>query len=126
LLADAIAAMHAECFEECERDLDRILLLDPHFAEACNQRAVLHYLTGRFSSSLMACRRTLALNPHHFGAAAGVGHNHMQLGQPAEAETAYHRALRLHPRMEGVRQQLRQARTAEPAPVARMPWRRPQ
>jgi cytochrome c-type biogenesis protein CcmH/NrfG len=117
--------MHAEEFDECERTLDRILLLDAHFAEACNQRAVLHYLTGRFASSLMACRRTLALNPHHFGAAAGVGHNHVQLGQLADAEAAYHRALRLHPRMEGVRQQLRRTRSEDPSPQPPVAWRRP-
>jgi len=125
LLADAIAAMHAERFDDCEHTLDRILLLDPHFAEACNQRAVLHYLTGRFASSLMACRRTLALNPHHFGAAAGVGHNHLQLGQYSDAEAAYRRALQIHPRMEGVRQQLRQARAGMPGHVTRATWRNP-
>lgn len=125
LLGDAVAAMHAGRYAECERILDRILLLDPHFAEACNQRAVLHYLTDRFASSLMACRRTLALNPHHFGAAAGLGHNHLQLAQFADAEAAYHRALQIHPRMEGVRQQLRQARTQDASGARGAAWRQP-
>lgn len=125
LLADAIDAMHAEDFDQAENTLDRILLAAPDFAEACNQRAVLHYLTDRFASSLMACRRTLALNPYHFGAAAGMGHNLVQLGQFADAEAAYRAALRIHPRMEGVRQQLRRARESAPAPTPREPWRRP-
>lgn len=125
LLQDAIREIHAERYHDAERTLDRILLLDPDFAEACNQRAILHYLTARFSSSLMACRRTLALNPYHFGAAAGLGHNHLLLGQPQDAIRAYRRALRIHPRMEGVRQQLRRAREAEAAPVAGLVGRRP-
>jgi tetratricopeptide (TPR) repeat protein len=125
LLKQAIDAMHHERFDEAERTLDRILLRDAHFAEASNHRAILHYLTGRFASSLMACRRTLALNPYHFGAAAGIGHNYVQLSQFAEAEAAYRHALRLHPRMEGVRQQLRRAREADLASVPRDPWRRP-
>ena len=70
LLREAIACMHAGHFDDCENLLDRILLDDPNFAEAANQRAVLHYLTDRSASSLMACRRTLALNPYQIGRAS--------------------------------------------------------
>jgi tetratricopeptide (TPR) repeat protein len=112
LLREAIAAIHACDFTAAERILDRILILDADFAEAVNQRAVMLFLTGRYESSTMACHRALALNPHHFGAAAGLGHNHVQRGQHRAALAAYRRALRLHPRMEGVRQALRQSREA--------------
>jgi tetratricopeptide (TPR) repeat protein len=124
-LQEAIAAMQAGAYDDCEALLDRILLADPDFAEACNQRAIVHYLTGRFASSLMACRRTLALNPYHFGAAAGSGHNHLQLGNFADAKTAYQHALKLHPRMEGVRQQLRRAKENLPTQVNAANWRQP-
>lgn len=110
LLTKAVEAIHACDFETAERILDRILILDADFAEAVNQRAVMLFLTGRYESSIMACHRTLALNPHHFGAAAGLGHNHAQRGQYLAAMAAYRRALRIHPRMEGVRQALRQVR----------------
>lgn len=124
-LREGIDCMHAEQYDACEELLDRILLDDPNFAEAANQRAILHYLTDRFPSSLMACRRTLALNPYHFGAAAGIGHNYMQLAEYEKAAVAYRHALRLHPRMNGVRQQLRRARENRPATAARIRWRRP-
>ncbi len=114
-LQESVTAMQAGQFAEAERLLDKILIADPTFAEACNQRAILHYLTDRFPSSVMACMRTLALNPKHFGAAAGLGHNRFQLGQYDDAEIAYRRALHLHPRMEGVRQQLRRVREARAA-----------
>ncbi|MCB9850153.1 MAG: hypothetical protein H6817_05560 [Phycisphaerales bacterium] len=124
-LREAITNMHAGEYDACEDLLDRILLDDPKFAEASNQRAILHYLTERYASSLMACRRTLALNPYHFGAAAGAGHNHMQLGTFDEAAVAYRHALRLHPRMDGVRQQLRRARENRPGVPTKLRWRRP-
>jgi tetratricopeptide (TPR) repeat protein len=124
-LREAVERMHAEQYDDAEQLLDQILIADPAFAEACNQRAVLHYLTERFESSLMACRRTLALNPHHFGAAAGMGHNHAQLHNFADADDAYRQALHLHPRMEGVRQQMRRVREQGANDHPPASWRRP-
>lgn len=112
LLRQAVSAIDASDYAEAEADLDRILLDDPDFAEASNQRALLHYLTERYESSIMACRRTLALNPYHFGAAAGLGHNEFQRRQYAAALHAYRRALSLHPRMAGIRQAMRRTREA--------------
>jgi tetratricopeptide (TPR) repeat protein len=125
LLGGAISAIHACDFTQAERLLDRILILDADFAEAVNQRAVMLFLTGRYESSIIACHRTLALNPHHFGAAAGLGHNHVQRGQHRAAVAAYRRALRIHPRMEGVRQALRQARAALADDVLSLRWPQP-
>lgn len=125
LLREAIEATQRCDYGAAERLLDRILILDADFAEAVNQRAVMLFLTGRYESSTMACHRALALNPHHFGAAAGLGHNHLQRGQHRAAMAAYRRALRIHPRMEGVRQALRQAREALADDVAALRWPQP-
>ncbi len=111
-LRTAVRHIHNSEFDEAGELLDQILIADPDFAEASNQRAVLYYLTERFELSIMACQRTLMLNPYHFGAAAGLGHNLVHLGQHAKAIGAYRRAMAIHPRMEGVRQSLRQARDA--------------
>jgi Flp pilus assembly protein TadD len=48
----------------------------------------------------------LRLNPHHFGAASGQGLCHLALGQYAEAARCFRRALAIHPRLEGVRENL--------------------
>jgi tetratricopeptide (TPR) repeat protein len=111
-LHQAIDCMQANHHEDAESLLDLILIKDPDFAEACNQRAILHHLTGRYESSMMACHRTLALNPKHYGAAAGLGHNYFHLGQFNEARDAYHKALAIHPRMEGIRQAIRRCNLA--------------
>ncbi len=111
-LAQAIDCMQACYYEESESLLDLILIEDAEFAEACNQRAILHHLTGRYESSMMACHRTLALNPRHYGAAAGLGHNLFHLGRFNEARAAFRKALAIHPRMEGVRQAIRRCNIA--------------
>ena len=112
LLWQAMEKIRAAEYEEADHLLDQILVEDADFAEACNQRAILYYLTGRYEMSIMACHRTMALNPYHFGAQAGLGHNLVELGRHDDAIQAYHQALRIHPRMEGIRQSMRTAREA--------------
>jgi hypothetical protein len=53
--------------------------------------------------SIADCRRTLDLNPFHFGAAAGLGQCQLQIGDHAAALASFRHALRINPSMEGVR-----------------------
>jgi len=106
----AVELMNRYDYDRALALLHRILSEDPGFAEAYNQRAIVHYLCGRFERSIGDCRRALALNPYHFGALGGMGHCHTRLGQYETAAAAYHRTLELHPRLEAIRQALRQAR----------------
>jgi len=76
--------------------------LDPAFAEAYHQRAIAHYLLGEWLESIENCNRTLALDPMHFGALAGLGHCHAQLGNLAEAARFYRRALAINPQADGI------------------------
>ena len=46
--------------------LDALINKAPHFAEAYNQRATLHYRLGDFTRSIADCDRALKLNPCHF------------------------------------------------------------
>ena len=83
---------------------DAALSADPSFAEAYNQRAIAHYLQDDFAASVADCRRATELMPCHFGAWAGLGHCHLQLGDLPAALRAYRQALAVNPRMDGVRQ----------------------
>ena len=58
---------------------------------------------------------TIELLPIHFGALAGLGHCHAQMGSLARAAESYRRALTVNPRMEGIAQVLR--RLEESLPV---------
>ncbi len=91
----------------------------PDWAEPYNQRAIVNYEEELFVSAADDCRETLSIQPHHFGAWAGLGHSNSQLGLYSEAFDCYRRALEIHPRLGGVRQSLRSIRQVSgnaPAP----------
>jgi tetratricopeptide (TPR) repeat protein len=75
---------------------------DPQFAEACNQRAIAHYLAEQFAEAIEDSQATLALMPQHFGAMSGMGHCHAHLNQWRQARHCYRLALAIHPRLEGI------------------------
>jgi tetratricopeptide (TPR) repeat protein len=81
--------------------------VDPKFAEAFNQCAIAHYLLEEYVEAIDDSRKALALVPHHFGAMAGMGHCHAQMGNFAEAGRCYRRALQINPRMHVVAAALR-------------------
>lgn len=108
---DAAALMEAGRYSEATCVLDNVISEAPDYAEAYNQRAIAHYLTDRCVDAIADCKRALRLNPTHFAALAGMGHCLAHLGRFSEALIAYQGALELHPRMEGIRQSIRQVRT---------------
>jgi tetratricopeptide (TPR) repeat protein len=72
-------------------------------AEAWNQRAIAYFGLSRFPESIADCRRTLQLNPFHFGAAAGLGQCLLQTGDHQAALDNFRHALKINPGLEGVR-----------------------
>jgi tetratricopeptide (TPR) repeat protein len=83
---------------------DKAIELDPNFAEAYNQRAIVHYLEERYEQSIEQCRRAVELMPCHFGAWAGLGHCHCHSGRLTDALECYEKALSINPHLEGVSQ----------------------
>lgn len=78
----------------------------PDFAEAWNARATAYYMANRIGPSMADIEQTLARNPQHFGALAGMGAILEQLGRPAQAREAYAAAHALHPHRPSVREAL--------------------
>ncbi|MEL7214505.1 MAG: tetratricopeptide repeat protein [Pseudomonadota bacterium] len=74
----------------------------PDFAEAWNARATAYFLMGEFGLSVADISQTLALNPRHFGALAGLGMIYEEIGQPEQAYAAFRAAQVLNPHMENV------------------------
>ena len=58
----------ARRYDIAETRLTRLLRSAPQFAEAWHKRAALYYLLGRDEECLGDIRRTLELEPRHFGA----------------------------------------------------------
>lgn len=87
--------------------LEALLRKAPRFAEAYNQRAIVLFRLNHFERSIADCEKTLELNPHHFGAQAGLGQCYLQMRKHRAALRAFRNALRINPRMDGVAQTIR-------------------
>jgi len=79
----------------------------PGFAEAWNARATVNYQMGNYRRSLADIRRTLTLEPRHFGALSGRGLCYLALDRPEKALAAFQASLEVHPYQPGVKAQVR-------------------
>jgi tetratricopeptide (TPR) repeat protein len=86
--------------------LNSLIQKAPAFAEAFNQRAILFWRWGEYKKSLIDCEHTLRLNPHHFGAQAGMGQCFLQLKKPKEALRAFRAAQKIHPGLQGIEESI--------------------
>lgn len=98
----ATRAMAREEFDRARRLLEPLIRDFPDWAEARNQRATLHYLEGRDAESFEDIRRTLELEPRHFGAVCGFAQVCLRRGQRAAALLAFEAALEINPHLGGV------------------------
>lgn len=77
--------------------LDDLIEEAPTFAEAINQRAILHFRRCEFARCVADCKNVLRLNPVHFAAAAGMGQSYLRLKKPRAALRAFETALSIYP-----------------------------
>ncbi len=78
----------------------------PEFAEGYNARATAYFQAGQFGLSLEDIRRTLELNPRHFGAMTGLALILEDIGRPEDALEAWRQVGALHPNAEGLKESL--------------------
>jgi tetratricopeptide (TPR) repeat protein len=106
LLREGIALMERRDLVGAEAIFARMITQAPAFAEGWNKRATVRYVAENYEGSIADCEETLSRNPHHFGALSGAGLCFMALGRHREAASMFRRALAVHPRLGGVRQNL--------------------
>ena len=80
----------------------------PDFAEGYNQRAIAYFILEDWNNALEDCKKTIELNPLHFGAFAGMGHVYIRLQNIDAAVDAYNRALTINPNLISIAQSIRQ------------------
>jgi tetratricopeptide (TPR) repeat protein len=91
--------------------LDDIIERDGDFAEAYHQRAICRCLQEDFARAITDGQRAVRLNGWHFGAHATVGSAYAEVGEMEKALDSYQSALKIHPRMDGIRQSMRKIRS---------------
>lgn len=99
LLEDGKNLLKNEAYQQAVECFTTVVETDPDFAEGYNQRAIAYFMLEEWSKAIRDCKQTIALNPNHFGAFAGMGHVYVRLGKVEEAIEAYKQALVINPNL---------------------------
>jgi tetratricopeptide (TPR) repeat protein len=89
----------ARRYDIAETRLTRLLRRAPDFAEAWHKRAALYYMLGRDADCLHDIRRTLELEPRHFGAILHFAEILLSVEAETEARFALRTARAIHPHL---------------------------
>ncbi len=103
LMNRAMKAFAAKKPEVSLNVFDRLVKLEPQWAEAWNKRATVRFSQNDDAGAMEDIGHVLALEPRHYGALAGVGFILQRAGQDARALEAFRRALEIYPQQEDVR-----------------------
>jgi tetratricopeptide (TPR) repeat protein len=103
--ADLLLSRATEAFKEKNYPLavellDRILVLQPNWAEAWYRRATLFYQLDDPAGAIADLYQALKLEPRHFSAWTGLGHILMSSEDKPRALEAFRRALKINPQVE--------------------------
>jgi len=86
------------------KEINELVNETKDYAEAYNQRAVLYFRLKEYQKAIADCEQVLKLNPHHFGAAAGMGQCYVRLKKPRAALRAFKNAYRINPNLDDVKE----------------------
>lgn len=102
LMTRVRTAVEAKNLDLAVQLLDSIVVLRPDYVEAWNRRATIHYMRKDFTRSIEDIRQTLAREPRHFGALAGLGMIMQELGEDKRALEVYRKLIEINPQMPRV------------------------
>ena len=106
----AMMAMQMRAFAPALRLLDEVVEQKPDFIEGWNKRATLYYYVGAYDKSLVDIEHTLALEPRHFGALAGLGMIMQNTGNIPAAIAAFEQAVAVNPSLDNLKLAIEQLR----------------
>ena len=110
LLEEGIEAMQRGAYQAAVDIFTRVIESAPDFAEGYNKRATTYYLMQQYEESIADCERTIALNPHHFGALSGAGLCYLGERNLTKALEFFERAVAVNPNMPQIQQYIEEIR----------------
>ena len=87
-------------FTQAYNIFSKVILLDPSWPEACNKRATILYIMGRYQESQNDIDQVLKLEKRHFGALAGQGLVSIALENYEKAIKSYKEVEKIYPNLE--------------------------
>ena len=103
LMARALSALSAHNTELCLSVLDKVIELNPDWAEGWNKRATIRYVSADYAGAMADIAHVLALEPRHFGALAGMGYIFQKLERDKQALSVFRKVLEIYPQQEDIR-----------------------
>ena len=97
LMTRAATAVAAKNLPLALSVLDKLVELQPKWAEAWNRRATVRYMSGDLDGSMADVDRTLKLEPNHFAALSGLAMILQHTGFDKRALQVYRRVLSIYP-----------------------------
>lgn len=110
LYARAKEAMTAQDFDLAIDLLDYVTTLRPGWAEPYHRRAVIHFVRKDQDAAFRDVRETLAREPRHYHALAGLGSILKNLGDSKGAFKAFNRVLEIYPHFSDLRESVEKMR----------------
>jgi tetratricopeptide (TPR) repeat protein len=104
LMTGALEALQNDQAESALHILNRLVWLEPDWAEAWNKRALVRYEMNDDEGALDDLRHVLSLEPRHYAALAGVGFILHRSGLDQKALEAMRLSLSLYPQQKTLRQ----------------------
>jgi tetratricopeptide (TPR) repeat protein len=108
LMREGVIAMAERRYPVALERFDQVVEEVPDFAEGWNKRATVYYLMGNYSASVLDIRRTLELEPRHFGALSGLGLIYDAIDDPAAALRSFEAAVAINPHLETAQERIKE------------------
>lgn len=100
IMQSAGRAIEAGDFPAAVEILDRLIALEPQWAEAWNQRATMFYVMHDYPRAMADIGETLKREPRHYGAIAGMGMIFLSRHDFKNAYKAFEEVHRIYPQLE--------------------------
>ena len=103
LMQTGIRALNYSTYRKALQSFDRVIEMAPEFAEGWNKRATLYYHIKEYRRSIDDIKKTLRLEPRHFGAWSGLGLVSIAQENYSGALAAFKKALSINPHISNIR-----------------------